>query len=314
MFEERFVPVAHLLTDFEKRLMNDCLKKLDAHDDALRFNSFATPFRELIRVILHRLAPDEEVLKCNWYTVEADKITRRQRVIYAIKGGLDDEFIQGELGINITEVTSNLGEAISNLNKLTHINESYYDMPYDEALKMAFNATDFLVRVLSGINETRIRIIDAYEIRLNELITSAAIEDVIDEIDILATHYWIDDIQVEQIDITEITSTLIHIEVKGNIDVTHQYGSDRDVSEGNGIHSDGSYPFTIKTHVDVADPLEVTITTDDLQVDNSSHFDDGDDVDNDENYEPGVEENAQIDDNPEDFKKVINFLEERRKQ
>lgn len=110
MFEERLVPVNYILNDFEKRLAGDCLKKLDADDD-LRFNSFATPFRELIRRFLERVAPDAEVRNCEWFRPEnkknPDDISRRQRAFYAIKGGLRDEFIADELGLDISREPKN---------------------------------------------------------------------------------------------------------------------------------------------------------------------------------------------------------------
>ena len=54
--------------DFEKRLISSCLKNLLDTNNELRFNNFAYSIRELSRHILHRLAPDEKVLNCSWYS------------------------------------------------------------------------------------------------------------------------------------------------------------------------------------------------------------------------------------------------------
>ncbi|WP_434659781.1 hypothetical protein [Paenibacillus polymyxa] len=281
MYEERFSSVNHLLNEFENRLLSDCLKILDADGD-LRFHSFSTPFRELIRNILHRLAPDDEVLLCSWYKKEADSITRRQRVIYAIQGGLDDEFLADELNIDISEMTADLRKVMKNLNSLTHLNESYYKLSHVDGLKMASDAISFLVGVLLGIEEIRQQIIDAYEFKIHDLITTAVIEDVVGDIDILATHYYIEGVDIENIEIGVIGAKEIEITIDGNVDVEHQYGSDGDYARGDGARNNVSYPYRVTTFVDVAFPLDIEITTDDVKVDNSSHFDDGD-----EDYEPG---------------------------
>jgi hypothetical protein len=301
MYEEICKPVAHIMDAFENRLLSDCLKKLDDHEDDLRFNSFGGPFRELIRNILERLAPDDEVKQCSWFVMDGDKITRKQRVIYAIKGGLDDQFIKDELEIDVSQATAKLRKVIDDLNRLTHINASYYDRKPAAALLMVTEAISFLVGVLTGIEDTRLRIIKAYEDRLHDLITSAVIGDVINEIDTLATHYFIDGVLVEEIHIVEINSLIIKITVSGSIDVVHQYGSDGDLSRGNGAEMESTYPYKVKTSANVANPLDIEIETEDIRVDNSSFY--GKDTEYYQEYEQDDEETEE----EEDFLKESPF-------
>jgi len=73
---------------------------LDIHN-RLRFNNFSYAMRELLGHILKRLAPDECVKKCVWYTPPASEreVVRSRRIKYAIQKGLSDNFILEELGI-----------------------------------------------------------------------------------------------------------------------------------------------------------------------------------------------------------------------
>ena len=60
--------------------------------------------RELIRVVLERLAPDEEVVNAPWfesnYKEHTNKVTRSQRIKYAIQGWLSDDYVTNTLRID----------------------------------------------------------------------------------------------------------------------------------------------------------------------------------------------------------------------
>jgi hypothetical protein len=55
------------------------LLSLDQTSNPLRLNNFATNIRELSRIMLHRLASDQQVRACTWYVPVQGKsdITRR---------------------------------------------------------------------------------------------------------------------------------------------------------------------------------------------------------------------------------------------
>lgn len=69
-----------LLPEFEKELFSAAQKNLGDKTNPLRLNNYAYAIRELTRHVLHRLAPDENVIRCSWYKNETDKangITRK---------------------------------------------------------------------------------------------------------------------------------------------------------------------------------------------------------------------------------------------
>ena len=80
----------HLAPGFEQELFLAAIANVDDTSNKLRLNNFAYSMRELIRVVLERLAPDEEVVNAPWFESNdkehTNKVTRSQRIKYAIQG------------------------------------------------------------------------------------------------------------------------------------------------------------------------------------------------------------------------------------
>ncbi|RXY98547.1 hypothetical protein [Fictibacillus sp. S7] len=264
-----------LLNKFELDLVNAALKGLDEKNNPLRFNTFALTFRELTRIILHRLSPNKKVLNCQWYTNETDKkdgITRIQRMLYAIKGGISDDFIEEELNIDINDIVKSLKKVIDILSKYTHINQDTFYLTPGTGENLVRMTLESFNDFINTIEEFRMEIQQAYEIRVSDLINDAIYSGIINEIDILATHYLIDYVGIDHITIDDINDSIISIEINGYIDVEHQYGSDGDYRRGDGVRVGSSYPYQVQTTVDVNYPLEIHIGADDIEVDNSKFY------------------------------------------
>lgn len=277
MFQELTESISNRLEkDFHKEILLSSIEILKSPNITTKFSNFATNLRELTRELFHTLAPDEEVKNCEWYEKETSEgtsdITRVQRMIYAIKGGLSNEFIENELEIDFEKQIIKFKKVISILNKYTHINEKVYYREEKTGYEMVKNTLVALDHFLATIEHTRIMIISELETNIYDSVSSALSEDVINEIDILATHYWVEGVWVNDIDITHITSRYIDVDVTGSVDIHHQYGSDGDFRRGNGVRNESSYPLYLTIKLDIDDPLEVKINPDDITVDNSSFF------------------------------------------
>lgn len=277
MFHELTESILNRLEkDFHKEILISSMEILKTPNITTKFSNFATNIRELTRELFHTLAPNDEVKNCDWYEKETSDgnsdITRVQRMIYAVKGGLSNEFIENELEIDFDEQISTLRKVITELNKYTHINEKVYYREEKTGYEMVKNTLVALDHFLATIEHTRIMIISELETSIYDSVSSALSEDIINEIDILATHYWVEGIWVNDIDITHITSKHIDVDVSGSVDVHHQYGSDGDFRRGDGVCNESSYPLSLSIKLDIDDPLEVSINPDDITVDNSSFY------------------------------------------
>src|SRR5690242_17209192 len=89
-----------LETEFEKKLFQAALNNLKDKENEIRFNNFAYSVRELMRHILERRAPNDQVILCSWYQKPKNTlVTRKQRIMFLIHGGLSEKFIADNFDI-----------------------------------------------------------------------------------------------------------------------------------------------------------------------------------------------------------------------
>ncbi|WP_129515577.1 hypothetical protein [Burkholderia stabilis] len=263
---------AHLTDGFERELLTAAARNLADHGNQLRFNNFAYAMRELVRHVLARLGPEASVAKCNWYRNETrdGKPTRRQRAIYAVQGGLSDEYIRDTLRIDTAEVHKSLVDAINNLSKYTHIEPKSFGL--DDA-SVNSNVTDTLSAVenlFSAIQHCRNEIIRSLWEHIDQAVIHQSLRETINAIDELATHSYIDEIETEDAVITLIDHDMIHFQAKGTIYCDLQWGSNSDLRNDDGMTTNESFPFVCALYSPVDDPGDIDSDEDSLCVDTSS--------------------------------------------
>lgn len=268
--------LSRLKNDFQKDILQSSMVILKTPNIKTKFSNFATNIRELTRETFYTLAPDNEVKKCKWYKKETAEgeadITRVQRMTYAIKGGLSNQFIEEELDIDFNEVTLKLNQVIGKLNKYTHINEKVYYRDEKVGYEMVKHTLVAFNDFLRTIDDIRPLIVNRLEEKLYDQVSEALMGDVIQEVDILATHYLVEGVTIDSITVSKITSSNLFIDVQGSVEIEHQYGSDGDFRRGDGVRFESSYPFSVSLVLDINYPLEVSIVPDEIQVDNSLFF------------------------------------------
>lgn len=258
---------------FIKLLFKASLLQLEYKNNPIRYNSFAVSFRELVRHIFYELAPDEDIKKCNWYVANCNArngITRAQRIEYAIRGGLSDNFLNDELNIDLKTLTKKILKSIDMLNKYTHIEEDVFQVPENDGDKVVKDTMQALMNFFTHIDELKNNLISEYENILFDVIQNIFYEETFSEIDILSTQYRINEVVLDNIEIESIDSSEISIKIFGTLDVEHQYGSDRDVSNGDGDVFSNSYGFYILNKINVLYPKDVSIGPNDINIDTSN--------------------------------------------
>jgi hypothetical protein len=265
-----------LTTDFEQRLCGAAHRNLVDLGNPLRLNNFAYALRELTRHVLHRLAPTDLVVKCSWYRNETDKpcgVTRRQRATYAAQGGLTPEYVRDVLDLEIEETYSALVAAINNLNKLTHIEEEVFDIDPILVAASVRTTEEAFVALCSDIKNCRQQVLFALQKNIDEEIVKGVLSDTILAIDELATHHQVDEIDIDQVEVTQITHNQIVIVATGSLEVELQYGSNSDIRRGDGAAFPDSFPFTCYLCSGVEAPDQVQVRANGLLVDTSAWSD-----------------------------------------
>ena len=232
-------------TDFQRELLNACLNNLLDTDNKLRFNNFACGIRELSRHVLSSLAPDGEVQNCEWYKNETKKkgaASRGEKIKYAIQGGLSDAYVKREF-FDIEDYKKPVLDSIDLLSKYTHVNEATFNLRDKEVNELSLTVVSAFSNFVTAIKVFKEELIKKLEMHIDNAFIEHSITESIDDIDILSTHHNIEEIHPSSVDITELNSKTITLEVIGSIEVRQQWGSDGDLSRGDGLEMYNSFPF-----------------------------------------------------------------------
>lgn len=259
-----------LASGFETELFEAALINLQDPKNPLRFNNFAYSVRETVRHVLKRLAPDEQVLRCQWYKTETGKrggVTRKQRAYFAVQGGLSDAYVKESLGLDTDADHNALSSAIDGLNKYTHIEPSTFGVPDAQVELLAVQTLSAVADLLKTIAECRRRILGHLETEVDSAAVDEVLSDSLIGIDELASHFSVQDVSVGTVKVTAIDHERIHIEVKGSIDCILQFGSNSDVRRGDGAEIPQSFAFSCKLFCPVDDPDELSVVEDSVGVD-----------------------------------------------
>ncbi|AXG73674.1 hypothetical protein DVK85_05285 [Flavobacterium arcticum] len=268
-----------LKTEFQKSLFDSAIENLNDKSNKLRYNNFAYSIRELSRHFLHSLSPDNQVINCNWFIKETHNgaPSRSQRIKYAVKGGLSDEYIE-QLGLDLEELRDTIIETkriIDSLSKYTHINEDTYNLLDDEVTEKSSLVLSTFSKFVMTILDYRDDLRNEIDRVIHDQIFSEVTSTIFSEIDILSTHHYIEHSDVEEFEVVDITSDEICVEVSGYVHVVLEYGSKNERREDDGLDLYEYFAFdcSIKYKIDDDFPSK-NYTVEDLAVDTSEWYDD----------------------------------------
>ncbi|SLN56127.1 hypothetical protein [Oceanibacterium hippocampi] len=264
-----------LVDGFERELFQAALANLDAANNPLRFNNFSYAMRELVRHVLARLAPDEEVLNCSWYKNETENqngISRKQRVFYAVHGGLTRSYVQDELGLDLEDIHRTLRDTVNELSKYTHIQPAIFNVDDDKVLELVDETMSAVVYLFDIMDESRHLLLNALRYHIERSIFEAAVGETILSIDELASHHSIEIVFTDEVEVAEICSRFVTFLASGELVCELQWGSGGDQRRGDGAVSSESFPFTCVLKGPVQNPSAIQVDEHALDVDTSSWF------------------------------------------
>ena len=238
----------HLAPGFEQKLFLAAIATVDDTSNKLRLNNFAYSMRELIRIVLERLAPDTEVVNAPWFNPNdkdhPDKVTRSQRIKYAIQGWLSDDYVTNTLRIDHQDDDKELRKNIDELSKYTHVTESTFNIEPVKITELTLGVLCNVQLFLMNVAEARYQVQQAAIDCMDEEMIEEFYYNVQNNIDILATHHEILAYMVTGINLKNQDNDTITLEVIGNVQVRLQWGSDGDMRRGDGYETQMSFPFS----------------------------------------------------------------------
>jgi len=225
--------------------------------------------------MFHRLAPDEQVKACSWFKKDVTArggITRAQRITYSIQGGLSDDFVIRKLGIDVKTVRQQLLDAIEVLNRYTHIEPTTFGISSNETRRLANECLEATQYFVEHIVLCRTQVVSALVNHIDQHLLNHVLYETINSIDELATHHWINEIYVDNIQVIEIGPRAIELEIDGIIGCGLQYGSDSDVRNDIGAVMSTSFPLNAQITVQLVRPLGKEGTLKKFTVDTSGWY------------------------------------------
>ena len=259
--------------DFEEGLYGAAYKNLNDISNPLRFNNFSYALRELMRHLNKRLAPDECVLQCSWYTnltEKKDGISRGQRAFYSVQGGISDEYMRNVLGIDTSAMHKRLKDAIDELSKFTHIEPKTFSLDCEQGNSMVREIEGAIDGLCAAIMECRGELVESVVEKVDRVLINETLCETISSIDRLAPHHSIDELYVDVIEVTSIDHEWLVFHVQGTINAQLQWGSNSDVRKGDGmlIPEEFSFQCQLVSHVD--SPVDLAFVDGTLMVDTSA--------------------------------------------
>jgi len=267
--------------EFCQRLFQASIKNVKDFTNPLRVNNFSYSLRGLIDNMLAQLAPADEIKKCIWFdddvhTYERNGIlvpNRLSQIKYAIQAGLDDEFLLTELDIDIEARVKKLLNVYSKFNKYTHITEKTFDVSAVKATVIIEESLTAVLKFLRLIKEIKKELYSNLEQKVFDTVRLQSTLESVGSLDEIASHYSIDSIYLENFKIKSIDSTFIVVEAEGSISVVHQWGSNADLNNGDGLEIDHSHPFVSKISFLCDDPKDWDMDESSFEVDTSDWYD-----------------------------------------
>lgn len=261
--------LSNLSLPFERDLFHASIQNITHSDSPIRFNNFAYAIRELTRHVLKRLAPDENVLKSQWYANEMtieNGITRPQRIYYAIHRGLAPSYVQETLEIDIPTFKKNFTEIIDRLNKYTHIKIETFELNEEDTILYASQTLEVLLELFGFIAETKEILSEALYENVDTALFDAVLEETFSEIDILATHHHIKNVHIEPLDVLDIDHEFIYFEASGSIWCEMQWGSNSDLKKGDGLVADEFFPYKCQIVANVRNLKDIRVDISSIEI------------------------------------------------
>ena len=245
----------YLQSGFETKLFSAVLGNLKDDSNILRINNFSYGARELISIVLERLAPDEKVTLCSWFVPDPNttngRATRKQKVKYSIIGELCVDYVSNNFDIDITTVEQCIADEYTNLSKYTHLRNDTFPIMDNENI-IALEALSSLSKFFSSVHEARELVDTHLYSELNKNIFHEISEHHMDIFLHLAWITRLDDIWIDDIELS-MDHESVYCDVSGSASVDLECSKEVGETEEDCYIGSVSCPFTVQAVCPVTD-------------------------------------------------------------
>lgn len=265
---------ARLPDEFSQRRLDGALSTLTTAAQDMRAQQFAVTIRELIDHVLEVIGPNVDVVRCSWFRQQRQQpgATRRQRALYACRGGLPDVFLTDTLKIDPDTLNEELAPTFETLNEHTHVRPDSLVADAAQIDAFANDAIEAFLAVFTTIDDVRRDILSAIDSVLQDEATGAFIRETISALDEISGHYSIDQVWIDETEVQKLDADVISCRIASTVDVTLLYGSASDRARDMGAEISDDYPFECFTVAPAATPTAFNTAQTTIKVDITSWF------------------------------------------
>jgi len=264
---------ALLKGDFEARLLKSAYSRIHDYNDPLRGPIFALLMRELIRIVMDRIAPDAAVAQASWckgnewtYSDQNGnlKLTRRSRYRFAITGTISDEKITLYPKLDCTSVINNLVSLVDKLSKYAHISPGTFDLKIGETTAFLNEVENVVSEYANMLTKTKDEIKDIIWSIVDDSVNQHVSEAIPEELDALSGQTLVENVHMENLQDFDTSSLTPVLTGSGFAEIQLNYGHGDDHSS-----SSDSYPIKFAVKID-PESFEVDVIS--VAVDTSSFY------------------------------------------
>lgn len=264
---------ALLKGDFENRVLKSAYSRIHDYNDPLRGSVFALLMRELIRIVMDRLAPDSDVEKASWCSGEPWqykdqsgnlKVTRRSRYRFAITGTISDEKVEEHPRLDCSAAIGELATLVSKLSKFAHLSPGTFNQSAAETTGFLGEVEDAVSQYCATLTKTKEEIRDIIWTIVDESVNDHVLGAIPDELDALSGQTLVENIHVEHLQDFDTSTLMPTLTGSGVAEIELNYGHGDDH-----MSSPDSYPMTFEVEVDPS-TFEVSVVS--VDVDTSSFY------------------------------------------
>lgn len=252
---------AALASDFEKDLLAAAVTYLDKEDDLLRYSSFCYSIRELLRIVLARMAPDQEVKACRlWYKPETSSgpPSSKQRLFYAICGGLSQQLLQEILNIDIRKAWNDIRVSFKALSATAHITPDIFKMSREQCQAQGGEILKSLYTIFFQLNACRAEIARSLEHYIDRSLLNTFIRVSFNELKMPDVRLSVQQSRLSAFEVVKIDSHAIYIEGRGEVTAT--------LNKDGGQTTEKIFPYAFHCTSSVMDPKQLTITAENIRL------------------------------------------------
>jgi hypothetical protein len=172
---------------------------------------------------------------------------------------LSDDFI-AEAGADVVHLHGAAIAAIKRLNKFTHVRPGSLVTNPAEIAAFVDEALSALLGLFESFAECRGRVAQAVERHVDREALEIFVYETVQKLDELASHHTINEAYVSDVEITDLTDSMVLFRAEGVLSVQLQWGSGADLRRGDGATHKQSFPFVLMIASPVSDVRAFSMT------------------------------------------------------